>query len=84
MINLGHYLDGEEGKVFVKMYAGEAIGLSFPTDGNNHNETWTTVYDDGEIKINKHMSNGELISIEIDLHPDITRLETSIFPSREK
>jgi hypothetical protein len=77
---MGHYLDGEDGKVYVKMYAGRAMGISFPTDGNNHYEPWIKAYDDGRITINKH-PDGELISIEINLPPDIVSMETNVDPT---
>lgn len=81
---MGHYLDGEDNKVFVKMYKGRAIGLSFPTDGNRHYDAWAQrkypIIVDGkesELIINTY-EDGVLISIEIDLPENIIKLDTSI------
>ena len=74
---MGHYLDGEDGKVFVQMYKGSAVGMSFPTDGNKHYDPWITRFDAFGVKVLTY-EDGSLISIEVKLSEDVVDLETSV------
>lgn len=81
---MSHYLDGEAGQVFVKMYAGRAVGMSFPTDGNKHYDAWASrkypvLIDGKECEITIHTyETGELISIEVNLPESITSLGSKL------
>lgn len=81
---MGHYLDGEAGRIFVKMYRGRAIGMSFPTDGDRHYDTWITrkypvTVDGKETEINIiTYEDGTLVSIDLALPKSIEDMETSI------
>lgn len=77
---MSHYLDGREDSITVEMYRGKVIGLSFPMDGNKHNDPWHhtsfPVVISGKkvsITINTY-EDGDLISIEIPLPESIIRL----------
>lgn len=78
---MGHFIDGEKGKVNVTMYPSKTIGISFPTDGNRHNEDWHTVFEQYGIRIFMHLGEKgpELISIEVELSEAIKDLETRTY-----
>lgn len=72
---MSHYLDGKEHTVNVKMYAGRAIGVSFPTDGNKHHEPWVQRFKGFGVTVWTY-EDGELISVEVDLPEDVVHLST--------
>jgi len=70
------WLDGRDHLVSVQMYRGKAVGISFPRDGNRHNEEWI-IKQDGRVTVNTY-ADGTLISVEVDLTPEDTDLSTDI------
>ena len=67
----------------VQMYRGRVIAMSFPIDGNKHNEQWEgqelTALINGKptsITIQRY-ADGSLISIEVGLPMETTDLRTA-------
>ena len=71
------YLDGQEKYVVVQMYRGRAVGMSFPMDGNKHNDEWVTRFKGYGVTVNTY-ADGTLINIEVDLPESVTNLATDV------
>jgi hypothetical protein len=74
------YLSGDDHYVNVRMFSGRVVGMSFPMDGNKHNDSWAQrTYPvmiagmERTVTINTY-DDGSLISIEVDLPESVTFL----------